>query len=53
MDRPTKTQPNPIFFAKPSELHAWLEKSHDKASEIWVGFHKKLRQTEYHLARVC
>jgi len=41
MDRPTKTQPNPIFFAKPSELHTWLEKNHDKASEIWVGFHKK------------
>jgi uncharacterized protein YdeI (YjbR/CyaY-like superfamily) len=41
MDRPTKTQPNPIFFAKPSELHAWFEKNHDKASEIWVGFHKK------------
>jgi uncharacterized protein YdeI (YjbR/CyaY-like superfamily) len=41
MDRPTKTQPNPIFFAKPSEFHAWLEKNHDKASEIWVGFHKK------------
>src|SRR5712664_690856 len=41
MDRPTKTQPDPIFFAKPSELHAWLEKNHDKASEIWVGFHKK------------
>src|SRR6266852_7106073 len=41
MDRPTKTQPNPIFFAKPSELHVWLEKNDDKASEIWVGFHKK------------
>ena len=41
MDRPNKTQPNPIFFAKPSELHTWLEKNHDKASEIWVGFHKK------------
>jgi uncharacterized protein YdeI (YjbR/CyaY-like superfamily) len=41
MDRPTKTQPNPIFFAKPSELHAWFKKNHDKASEIWVGFHKK------------
>jgi uncharacterized protein YdeI (YjbR/CyaY-like superfamily) len=22
-------------------LHAWFEKNHDKASEIWVGFHKK------------
>ena len=41
MDRPTKTQPNPIFFAKPSELQAWFKKNHDKASEIWVGFHKK------------
>jgi uncharacterized protein YdeI (YjbR/CyaY-like superfamily) len=41
MDRPNKTQPNPIFFAKPSELQAWFKKNHDKASEIWVGFHKK------------
>jgi len=41
MDRPTKPQPNPIFFAKPSEFHAWLQKNHDKALEIWVGFHKK------------
>jgi uncharacterized protein YdeI (YjbR/CyaY-like superfamily) len=41
MDRPTRTQPNPIFFAKLSELQAWFEKNHDKASEIWVGFHKK------------
>jgi uncharacterized protein YdeI (YjbR/CyaY-like superfamily) len=41
MDRPNKTQPKPIFFAKPSELQAWFKKNHDKASEIWVGFHKK------------
>ena len=41
MDRPTKTQPNPTFFAKPREFHAWLQKNHDKASEIWVGFHEK------------
>jgi len=41
MDRPNKTQPNPIFFAKPSELQAWFKKNHNKASEIWVGFHKK------------
>jgi uncharacterized protein YdeI (YjbR/CyaY-like superfamily) len=32
---------NPIFFTSPSEFHAWLEKYHDNASEIWVGFHKK------------
>jgi uncharacterized protein YdeI (YjbR/CyaY-like superfamily) len=36
-----KTHSNPIFFANPSEFHIWLEKNHDKASEIWVGFHKK------------
>jgi uncharacterized protein YdeI (YjbR/CyaY-like superfamily) len=41
MDRPAKIQPNPIFFAKPSGFHEWLENNHDKASEIWVGFHKK------------
>jgi uncharacterized protein YdeI (YjbR/CyaY-like superfamily) len=41
MDRPNKTQPNPIFFAKRSELQAWFKKNHNKASEIWVGFHKK------------
>ena len=36
-----KTRPKPVFFANPSEFHIWLEKNHDKASEIWVGFHKK------------
>src|SRR6267143_254195 len=32
MDRPNKTQPNPIFFAKPSELQAWFKKNHNKSS---------------------
>ena len=36
-----KTRPKPVFFASASEFHVWLEKNHDKASEIWVGFHKK------------
>jgi uncharacterized protein YdeI (YjbR/CyaY-like superfamily) len=36
-----KIRSNPIFFANPSEFQVWLEKNHDKASEIWVGFHKK------------
>jgi uncharacterized protein YdeI (YjbR/CyaY-like superfamily) len=36
-----KTRPKPVFFANPSEFHIWLEKNHDRASEIWVGFHKK------------
>jgi len=36
-----ETSLNPLFFAKPSEFHAWLEKHHDKTREIWVGFHRK------------
>jgi uncharacterized protein YdeI (YjbR/CyaY-like superfamily) len=41
MGTPDKTRPKPVFFAGASEFHVWLEKNHDKASEIWVGFHKK------------
>jgi uncharacterized protein YdeI (YjbR/CyaY-like superfamily) len=41
MDRPARTRLDPVFFANPSEFHAWLEKNHDKAPEVWVGFHKK------------
>ena len=31
----------PIFFAKPSEFRAWLEKHHGTAREVWVGYYKK------------
>lgn len=31
----------PIFFASPSAFRGWLEKRHDQAQELWVGFHKK------------
>ncbi len=31
----------PTFFAKAPELRAWLEDSHLRASELWVGFHKR------------
>ncbi len=41
MDRVAETLLNPLFFTKPSEFHAWLEKHHDKTQEVWVGFHKK------------
>jgi len=41
MDRASETRLNPVFFAKPSEFRAWLEKHHDKAREVWVGFHKR------------
>ena len=36
-----QTSRNPVFFAKPSEFRAWLEKHHDKTREVWVGFHKR------------
>jgi uncharacterized protein YdeI (YjbR/CyaY-like superfamily) len=31
----------PVFFASPAEFRAWLEENHDRADELWVGFHKK------------
>lgn len=31
----------PRFFATPAELRSWLEKNHDRATELWVGFHRK------------
>ncbi len=32
---------DPIFFATPAKFRAWLARQHDKATEHWVGFHKK------------
>jgi len=32
---------NPTFFETPAELRTWLEKNHTKATELWLGFHKK------------
>jgi uncharacterized protein YdeI (YjbR/CyaY-like superfamily) len=31
----------PTFFATPAKFRAWLEKHHDTASELLVGFYKK------------
>ena len=31
----------PTFFASPQKFRKWLEKNHDKASELLVGFYKK------------
>jgi len=28
------------FFASPAEFREWLERNHETASEVWVGFHK-------------
>ena len=31
----------PTFFATPADFRAWLEKHHDTATELLVGFYKK------------
>jgi uncharacterized protein YdeI (YjbR/CyaY-like superfamily) len=31
----------PTFFRTPSEFRTWLERNHDKAPELLVGFYKK------------
>ena len=31
----------PKFFSGPVQFHGWLEKNHDKKSELLVGLHKK------------
>lgn len=31
----------PIFFRDAAEFRAWLERHHDTATELFVGFHKK------------
>ena len=37
----TDKRQEPIFFASPREFREWLEKHHEAAFELWVGFHKK------------
>jgi uncharacterized protein YdeI (YjbR/CyaY-like superfamily) len=31
----------PRFFATPARFRAWLERNHETATELWVGFHRK------------
>jgi uncharacterized protein YdeI (YjbR/CyaY-like superfamily) len=35
------TESNPIFFKSGAEYRAWLEKNHDSAKELWIGYWKK------------
>jgi uncharacterized protein YdeI (YjbR/CyaY-like superfamily) len=35
------TPENVRFFESAAGLRAWLQKNHDTADELWVGFHKK------------
>jgi uncharacterized protein YdeI (YjbR/CyaY-like superfamily) len=32
---------DPTFFAEPADFRAWLAENHERAAELWVGFHKK------------
>src|SRR5262245_5783684 len=34
-------QPRPTFFEAPADFRSWLERNHDKAAELWVGFRKR------------
>jgi uncharacterized protein YdeI (YjbR/CyaY-like superfamily) len=35
------TTVKPRFFATPDRFRAWLERNHDRETEVWVGFHRK------------
>jgi uncharacterized protein YdeI (YjbR/CyaY-like superfamily) len=30
-----------VYFASADEFRQWLEKNHDRATELWVGYYKK------------
>jgi uncharacterized protein YdeI (YjbR/CyaY-like superfamily) len=32
---------DPVYFASPSEFHAWLENNHESAADVWVAIYKK------------
>ena len=34
-------QPQPLYFPKPADFRAWLEKNHATEAELAVGFYKK------------
>lgn len=35
------SEDNPIFFKKPEDYRTWLEKNHETATELWIGYYKK------------
>jgi uncharacterized protein YdeI (YjbR/CyaY-like superfamily) len=38
---PPRAEPEPRYFRSPAEFRRWLQKHHDSADELWVGFHKR------------
>ena len=41
MGRAAPSTPQPVYFATPDELRAWLAEHHERAAELWVGFFRK------------
>lgn len=41
MNAVAHASPKPRFFRSQKEFRAWLERNHTKATEVWVGYHKK------------
>jgi uncharacterized protein YdeI (YjbR/CyaY-like superfamily) len=35
------SESDPVFFRSPAEFRQWLERKHDRAAELWIGFWKK------------
>ena len=33
--------PPPTYFSTPADWRSWLERHHESAPELWVGFHKR------------
>lgn len=38
---PTQKSDGPVFFSTPGRFRAWLQKNHDCAGELWVGYYRK------------
>ena len=41
MGRAAPSTPQPVYFATPDELRAWLAEHHERAAELWLGFFRK------------
>jgi uncharacterized protein YdeI (YjbR/CyaY-like superfamily) len=35
------SESNPIFFKTAAEYRVWLERNHERATELWIGYWKK------------
>src|SRR6476620_6985371 len=35
------TESEPIFFESPDAMRKWFAKHHQRATDVWVGFHKR------------